>query len=78
AVGVAAARARRGDPATPMVTLACAHAAKFPDAVAAAAGVSPGLPPHLADLYERPERVRVAPNDYAAVTAAILEARSRA
>ena len=36
AVGVHAARARRGDPAVPMVVLATAHPAKFPDAVEAA------------------------------------------
>ena len=47
AVGVHAARARRGDPATPMVTLATAHPAKFPDAVEAACGVRPALPPRL-------------------------------
>ena len=42
AVGLHAARARRGDPAVPMVVLATAHPAKFPDAVEAACGVRPG------------------------------------
>ena len=48
AVGLHAARARRGDPAVPMVVLATAHPAKFPDAVEAACGVRPALPPWLA------------------------------
>ncbi len=50
-----------------MVALACAHAAKFPDAVEAATGVRPPLPPHLADLMTRRERIALLPNDIAAV-----------
>ena len=50
-------KVRRGDPAVPMVVLATAHAAKFPDAVEAACGVRPALPPRMADLMTRPERV---------------------
>ncbi len=56
-----------------MVALATAHAAKFPDAVEAATGVRPALPPHLADLLERRERFTVLPNDEAAVERAIRE-----
>ena len=56
AIGVGAARAKRADASVPMVSLATAHPAKFPDAVQAAAGVHPELPPHLSDLYEREER----------------------
>ncbi len=67
AVAVAAARAARGDMAVPMVALACAHPAKFPDAVEAATGVRPTLPPHLADLMTRRERIALVPNDVAAV-----------
>lgn len=73
AVGVHAAAARRGDPTVPMITLGCAHAAKFPDAVEAAIGVRPGLPPHLADLHERPERMAVLPARLAAVETHIEE-----
>ncbi|HCP17774.1 MAG TPA: threonine synthase, partial [Alphaproteobacteria bacterium] len=36
-----------------IVALACAHPAKFPDAVEKATGIRPELPPHLADLMER-------------------------
>ena len=50
-----AALGARGD-GRPVVTLATAHPAKFPDAVERATGVRPELPPHLADLFERPER----------------------
>ncbi len=63
AIGVAAGRARRHDETTPMVALATAHAAKFPDAVEAATGIRPALPPRLGDLFERPERYDVLPND---------------
>lgn len=54
-------------PGTPMITLATAHAAKFPDAVEAATGTRPPLPLHMADLYERPERVTRVANDLAAI-----------
>jgi threonine synthase len=67
AVAVAAARAARRDRTVPMVALACAHPAKFPDAVEAATGIRPGLPPHLSDLLTRRERTAVLPNDLVAV-----------
>lgn len=68
AIGVRAARALlREDERTPVIALATAHPAKFPDAVEQAAGVRPPLPPHLADLMEREERFARLPNDQAAV-----------
>jgi threonine synthase len=73
AVGVRAGRACRGDPNTPLIALATAHPAKFPDAVARATGVRPRLPERLADLLERPERCTVLPNDLAAVQRHIQE-----
>jgi threonine synthase len=51
----------------PVVVLATAHPAKFPDAVEQATGVRPPLPARLADLFDRPERVEDAPGDLAAV-----------
>ncbi|MEQ9693759.1 threonine synthase [Shimia sp. SDUM112013] len=48
---------------TPMITLATAHPAKFPDAVEAAIGQRPGLPPHMQDMMDKPERVTKVPND---------------
>ena len=65
--GIHAARVRRGDPAVPMVVLATAHPAKFPDAVEAACGVRPALPPRMADLMTRPERVTRVANDVEAI-----------
>ena len=59
--------------ATPMVTLATAHPAKFPDAVEAAIGVRPGLPSRMADLYERSERVTRVAGDRAAIETIIKE-----
>ena len=78
AIGTRAARTLlRGDPRTPVVALATAHPAKFPDAVEEACGIRPALPPHLADLMDRPERFAVVPNEPAAVERHI-RARSRA
>jgi threonine synthase len=65
ATGTAAAAELAGD--HPVVTMATAHPAKFPDAVAAATGVRPELPPHLADLFDRSELLHALPNDLAAV-----------
>ena len=67
AVGVSAARRAADVPGAPVVTLATAHPAKFPDAVLKATGVHPALPAHLADLFERPERTGLVANDLAAV-----------
>ena len=70
AVGVAAARAHQAKGTgggTPMVALATAHPAKFPDAIERATGLRPELPPRLADLMERPERLVRLPNSVAAV-----------
>ena len=80
AIGVRAGRALLdADPATPVVALATAHPAKFPDAVAAATGgrARPVLPHHLADLMDRPERLTRVANDAAAIEALIRE-RARA
>lgn len=62
AVGVGVAEELIGsgvlsDPSVPVVCLATAHPAKFPDAVEAAVGVRPALPEALADLFDREERV---------------------
>ena len=58
-----------------MVALATAHPAKFPDAVERATGVRPPLPPQLADLFERPERLDALPNDLAAIEDYIRQRR---
>ena len=71
AVGIHVGRAVRRDGSAPLVALATAHPAKFPDAVADATGIRPELPPPLADLFERDEHFEVLANDPAAVQAFI-------
>ncbi len=56
---------------SPMVVLATAHPAKFPDAVEAACTVRPSLPERSRDLMAGNERFTVLPNDPAAVEAYI-------
>ena len=75
AVGVKVAEDFLG--ATPMITLATAHPAKFPDAVEKASGIRPPLPPRMADLYDRDERVTRVANDMDALQAIIRERRAR-
>jgi len=70
AIGVAAARAElaaNDGRAIPIVALATAHPAKFPDAVERATGIRPALPPALAEIMERRERITTLPNDVGAV-----------
>ena len=71
AVGVKVANDHLG--ATPMITLATAHPAKFPDAVQAAMGTRPQLPPRMADLFDRPERITHVPNDLTVIQTLIRE-----
>jgi threonine synthase len=70
AIAVAAARAEIAahTAGAPMVALGCAHPAKFPDAVERATGIRPALPPPLADLLERRERITVLPKEISAAT----------
>src|SRR5579883_150104 len=71
AVGYAVAQRHRRDAKVPMVVLATAHPAKFPDAVQKATGQRPALPPRLSDLMDRTERVERLANDAAALKALI-------
>lgn len=76
AVGIGAGRAFKQD-GVPLVHLATAHPAKFPDAVEKATGVRPDLPARLADLTTREERFDVVANDLGAIQAFVAE-RARA
>jgi threonine synthase len=67
AVGVAASREESGLGATPMVVLATAHAAKFPELVERATGRTPEQPERLRLRLGQHERCAVLPNEYAAV-----------
>ncbi|PHK96185.1 threonine synthase [Pseudoroseomonas rhizosphaerae] len=72
AIGMAAARAHRPeDRGIPVIVAATAHPAKFPDAVEKATGIRPPLPPRLADLYQREERLTVLPNELEGIEAAV-------
>ena len=73
AVGLAGARHARASGLvsrdTPIISLACAHPAKFPDAVQSSCGIYPELPEHLADLMQRDDVMLTAENDMEAVQA---------
>jgi threonine synthase len=73
AIGLAAAQEADLPADVPVVTLATAHPAKFPDAVERATGVHPALPPRVGDLFEREERYEVLPSDLATVRGYIAE-----
>jgi threonine synthase len=78
AVGYVVAQQHRRDPAVPMVVLATAHPAKFPDAVEKATGVRPPLPARLGDLMDRAERVDGLRNDIDELKAMIDDRRAMA
>jgi len=63
---------RMEKPSAPMITLATAHPAKFPDAVKQACGIDPALPAWLSDLMKREERFNVLPNEQDKVESHIL------
>ena len=68
ATGVGAGRLCNRNIEQPMVVLATAHPAKFPDAIEQSnIGVQAIIPPHLGDLFEREERFTVLPCDKAVV-----------
>ncbi|MBY0563753.1 MAG: threonine synthase [Hyphomonadaceae bacterium] len=75
AVGLASRASTMGT--APIVFLATAHPAKFPDTVERATGVRPQLPAKCADLFEREEEFDTLPADAEAVKRYIRE-RSRA
>jgi len=67
ACGLHAARAAGIEPSVPVVTLATAHPAKFPEAVERATGQRPGLPARVGDLFVREERCASIAGTYDAV-----------
>ncbi len=77
AIGLAAAQdlisADELDPLIPVVTLATAHPAKFPDAVERATGTRPTLPARIGNLFDREERYAELPGDYDAIAAYVAE-----
>jgi threonine synthase len=77
AVGIGVATTIARDPRTPVVALATAHPAKFPDAVGKALGDLPVLPERLRAVMSAEERYEIVPNDAATVTK-LIEKHSRA
>lgn len=73
AIGVDAGRRGGIAPGVPVIALATAHPAKFPQAVEEASGVHPALPERLADLFAREERLTRMPNDVGALETYIAE-----
>jgi threonine synthase len=73
AIALAAAHAADLPRDVPVVTLATAHPAKFPDAVERATGQRPPLPARVAGLFERAERYDVLPATLEAVEAYVSE-----
>jgi len=73
AVGIAAAEKLAGALKVPIVFLATAHPAKFPEAIAQAIGIAKEIPPKLAGLMIQEERYTVLPNEAGAVRTFILE-----
>ena len=75
AVGLGAARRAIQDGTipndVPVISLACAHPAKFPTAVESATGTMPALPESLSDLMEREEAMLRCDNDMSSVQALV-------
>jgi threonine synthase len=63
AIGLRAAQECLKDIAVPRITLATAHPAKFGNACMDAINVSPELPPHMSDLFDRKEHYIALEND---------------
>ena len=73
AVGVGAVDRIDGLPDAPVICLATAHPAKFPDAVESATGIRPPLPAHYDDLHGREERVVEVDAELGAVQALVRQ-----
>lgn len=77
AIGLAAARENQGNSSIPMVCLATAHPAKFPEATVKASKdgrlPQPELPNSMSDLFERDERYKVLPDDITVIQRYIAE-----
>jgi threonine synthase len=73
AVGLAVWRKRREQLNGPVVALATAHPAKFPEAISRAIGLGAEIPDALAQIARRAEHYEVLPNSASAVVKFILE-----
>ena len=73
ATGIKVAKEKNDDGDVPMIVLATASPAKFPDAVKEASGISPKLPTHMSDLFDRGERVKMVLNDINYIKEIVIE-----
>lgn len=73
AIGLGAARDAGLPSDVPVITLATAHPAKFPDAVERATGIRPSLPLRLAGLFDRVEQFDVLAATPEAIKAYVAE-----
>ena len=76
AVGLEVAKRKLGGGSIPKITLSTAHPVKFGAAVEAACGITPQLPAHMADLFDREERYEVLPNDKKMLQKRVLQGGS--
>ncbi|KMS55165.1 threonine synthase [Novosphingobium barchaimii LL02] len=76
ACGLFAARTAGVEASIPVVTLATAHPAKFPEAVERATGHRPSLPARVGDLFEREEKCSTLPGTFEAVAEFVAELAS--
>jgi threonine synthase len=67
AVGVNAARQLTRELPQPVINLACAHPAKFPETIQRAIGITPKLPESILELMAKPERSALLPANVEAV-----------
>lgn len=73
AVGVYAAEQSGFFKEEPIVTLACAHPAKFPEAIKKAIGVTPDLPDRAQHIMRKEEKMQILPNDLKTVQAYVQD-----
>ncbi|QNT78500.1 threonine synthase [Entomobacter blattae] len=75
-IGIAAGQ-KFLQPGIPMICMATAHPAKFPDAMEKACSIRPKLPHHLASLMTKQEHSLTLPNNLAEIQSAIRNAINR-
>jgi threonine synthase len=74
AIGLVAAKRAAGLGGVPIISLATAHSAKFPEAVMAATGLEPPVPPQIAGLQNQSEHFLTVPACADAVARLIVDA----
>lgn len=74
---IAVAAAIKAKTKTPCIALATAHPAKFPAAIKQAIGSTSNLPPRLAEIMTKPERLVHLPNQHDRVRTHILQHLTR-